>query len=542
MYSKIDKSKDTRSKSSTNMRSQTQRSEAFTFQPVGDKTEEVTQRKQQGIAHNSPQTIQLQAFQQMANNNPRNQKVAQLQDIAQNNRAQTAQPVQKQENKTGLPDNLKAGMERLSGISLDDVKVHRNSDKPAQLKAHAYAQGTDIHLGAGQEKHLPHEAWHVVQQKQGRVQPTVQMKGKVKVNDNTGLEREADIMGAKSLEMSNQGNMSMTTAPLSSSNQVQSNTQQGVVQGMFLNGEEFTDVGSVTGDKTANELYDELVNVHGLNHDEEGHHVQAFLELLTTDRVFPSVAHFIRAINITSLSVVLPGIDTPPPHPSLAHGISLAPSRKKKRKGKAKRAKKMTSTVITSSATLTGLGTGLVIDKLTGTSVKEGLPISMKRKVETKIGQFFNVLGGLSEAIIPIVGGTLAAPFTGIGSTMEAHGKGMSKKQSAFQGAAKAGAGAGIGAIPVWGNIDGVAGLLDSGQALFGKIKSPSKMEAIIHLRGVMATMNGIIDEVGAGTAFDDAEFAALYSNVEHYLAKYEEIVAEKIDSGTASLLKYDGY
>lgn len=35
-----------------------------------------------------------------------------------------------------------------------------------------YSQGTDIHIGPGQEKHLPHEAWHVVQQKQGRVKPT----------------------------------------------------------------------------------------------------------------------------------------------------------------------------------------------------------------------------------------------------------------------------------------------------------------------------------------------------------------------------------
>jgi len=81
---------------------------------------------------------------------------------------------------------------------MDDVKVHYNSDKPAQLNALAYAQGTDIHVGTGQEKHLPHEAWHVIQQKQGRVQPTMQMQG-VNVNNNAGLEEEADVMG----EMSN---------------------------------------------------------------------------------------------------------------------------------------------------------------------------------------------------------------------------------------------------------------------------------------------------------------------------------------------------
>ncbi|OXS61887.1 hypothetical protein B1A99_04615 [Cohnella sp. CIP 111063] len=74
---------------------------------------------------------------------------------------------------SGLPDNLRSGMENLSGYSMDDVKVHYNSDKPAQLNAHAYAQGSDIHVASGQEQHTPHEAWHVMQQAQGRVQPTL---------------------------------------------------------------------------------------------------------------------------------------------------------------------------------------------------------------------------------------------------------------------------------------------------------------------------------------------------------------------------------
>ncbi len=104
-------------------------------------------------------------------------------------------------NNTGLPDNLKMGIENLSGYAMDDVKVHYNSDRPAQLNAHAYAQGTDIHLASGQEKHLPHEAWHVAQQKQGRVKPTMQMKGNVNINDDVALESEADVMGAKALQM-----------------------------------------------------------------------------------------------------------------------------------------------------------------------------------------------------------------------------------------------------------------------------------------------------------------------------------------------------
>jgi len=109
--------------------------------------------------------------------------------------------IQKKENKTGLPDNLKSGVESLSGLSMDDVNVHYNSSQPAQLNALAYAQGTDIHVAPGQEKHLPHEAWHVAQQKQGRVQPTMQMKAGVAVNDDPGLENEADVMGAKAVQM-----------------------------------------------------------------------------------------------------------------------------------------------------------------------------------------------------------------------------------------------------------------------------------------------------------------------------------------------------
>ncbi len=110
------------------------------------------------------------------------------------------EPAQRKENNTGMPDQLKTGIENLSGHSMDDVKVHYNSPNPAQLNAHAYAQGTDIHLASGQEKHLPHEAWHVVQQKQGRVQPTMQMQETVYVNDDAGLEEEANVMGEKALQ------------------------------------------------------------------------------------------------------------------------------------------------------------------------------------------------------------------------------------------------------------------------------------------------------------------------------------------------------
>ena len=109
--------------------------------------------------------------------------------------------IQRKSKKNGLPNNLKLGIESLSGHSMDDVKVNYNSSKPSDINAHAYAQGSNIHLSPGQEKHLPHEAWHVAQQKQGRVKPTKKIKGKFNVNDNEGLEREADKMGEKAIQM-----------------------------------------------------------------------------------------------------------------------------------------------------------------------------------------------------------------------------------------------------------------------------------------------------------------------------------------------------
>lgn len=115
-----------------------------------------------------------------------------VQKKAQPNNQQSA--AHKAQNHTGLPDGIKQGVEHLSGLPMDDVAVHYNSTKPASLGALAYAQGTDIHIGPGQEKHLPHEAWHVVQQKQGRVKPTLQMKGGIAVNDAVDLEPDVDGM------------------------------------------------------------------------------------------------------------------------------------------------------------------------------------------------------------------------------------------------------------------------------------------------------------------------------------------------------------
>ena len=201
MKTQADKTQENKSQSVSSGKSKLQSIGKSTFQFVDNRPDAVAQRKLKEMANNSPQVSQLRAYHEMANNSPQVKKMVQLQALANNHSSQQQQTIQRKENITGLPDALKSGMENLSGMSLNDVKVHRNSDKPAQLQAHAYAQGTNIHLGPGQEKHLPHELGHVVQQKEGRVKPTLQLKGKININDDIGLEKEADFLGQKALKM-----------------------------------------------------------------------------------------------------------------------------------------------------------------------------------------------------------------------------------------------------------------------------------------------------------------------------------------------------
>jgi hypothetical protein len=112
-------------------------------------------------------------------------------------------------NRTGMPDRLKEGIEALSGLPMDAVRVHYNSDKPVQLEALANTQGTEIHIGPGQERHLAHEAWHVVQQAEGGVRLTRPVNG-VGVNNDPQLETEADEMGYKAMYAGSAANNGVT--------------------------------------------------------------------------------------------------------------------------------------------------------------------------------------------------------------------------------------------------------------------------------------------------------------------------------------------
>lgn len=93
-----------------------------------------------------------------------------------------------------LPDSMRRAIERLSGLDMGDVRVRYNSALPHLFNAHAITYGNNIYLGPGAEDTLPHEAWHVVQQKQRRIRATVTMWG-FPLNDEKEWEIEADNVG-----------------------------------------------------------------------------------------------------------------------------------------------------------------------------------------------------------------------------------------------------------------------------------------------------------------------------------------------------------
>lgn len=109
---------------------------------------------------------------------------------------QSAKRSVSRENRTGIPQRLKERMEQSTGVSFDDVRVHYNSALPARLDSLAYTQGNQVEIGPGQERHLPHELGHVVQQKLGIVRANARHASGVMLNTDSVLEHQADEIGA----------------------------------------------------------------------------------------------------------------------------------------------------------------------------------------------------------------------------------------------------------------------------------------------------------------------------------------------------------
>jgi hypothetical protein len=102
-----------------------------------------------------------------------------------------------------LPDPLRDKMERAFNTDFSTVTV-RESSEASNLGAQAFARGAELVFAPGQydpasargQSLIGHELAHVVQQSEGRVAPTIQGNG-LAINDDAGLEAEADDMGAR---------------------------------------------------------------------------------------------------------------------------------------------------------------------------------------------------------------------------------------------------------------------------------------------------------------------------------------------------------
>ena len=141
-------------------------------------------------------------------------------------------PIQQKEDPASSGGDVMSKMESSFGTSFSDVNIHKESSKASDVGALAYTQGSDIHFAPGQFKPetnsgqqlLGHELTHVVQQREGRVSPTTEVNG-MPVNDNKGLEAEADQMGAKAAQgkfIGSSGSLSMN----SKTSQLKANSSQ----------------------------------------------------------------------------------------------------------------------------------------------------------------------------------------------------------------------------------------------------------------------------------------------------------------------------
>ncbi len=113
-------------------------------------------------------------------------------------------PFQLKSSPSGMPEDTLNKMSGAFGQDFSDVNIHSDSQSAVDSGALAYTQGQDIHFAPGQydpksdsgQELLGHELTHVVQQGQGRVQANNQVNG-MPLNDDKGLEKEADEMGEK---------------------------------------------------------------------------------------------------------------------------------------------------------------------------------------------------------------------------------------------------------------------------------------------------------------------------------------------------------
>jgi len=104
-----------------------------------------------------------------------------------------------------LPTKLQSNMESSLGHDFSNVGIHTNSQEAVQMNARAFTQSEQVHFAPGEfnpssiegQNLIGHEFTHIAQQRAGVVKPTKILQKGVAINDNKGLESEADNFGRK---------------------------------------------------------------------------------------------------------------------------------------------------------------------------------------------------------------------------------------------------------------------------------------------------------------------------------------------------------
>ncbi|HSI77828.1 MAG TPA: DUF4157 domain-containing protein [Lunatimonas sp.] len=107
-----------------------------------------------------------------------------------------------------LPGELQANLETSFRQDFSDVNIHTSSQAAQHLNALAYTQGEGIHFAPGEfnphsesgRNLIGHEFTHIVQQRSGVVQPNAVLGKGLPLNDNQGLENEANSLGRKAVQ------------------------------------------------------------------------------------------------------------------------------------------------------------------------------------------------------------------------------------------------------------------------------------------------------------------------------------------------------
>ncbi|OJJ21286.1 hypothetical protein BKI52_12040 [marine bacterium AO1-C] len=108
-------------------------------------------------------------------------------------------PIQRKESSNDA--RILSNVGNIMGVDISDTKINHNSSKPAKEGAEAIAQHKTIDLAPGKDQHLGHEATHIAQQALGQVKATGTTATGMPLNDNAGLEKQADIIGNQAQQM-----------------------------------------------------------------------------------------------------------------------------------------------------------------------------------------------------------------------------------------------------------------------------------------------------------------------------------------------------